>query len=58
MKRFVLLFILQLFIAGCSTVPFQETRLVLLGSEDPRNRVERFQKGIPESFQLLNERCF
>lgn len=58
MKRFVLLFILQLFIAGCSTVPFQETRLVLLGSEDPRNRVERFQKGIPASFQLLTSVVF
>jgi len=47
-----------LFLAGCGTVPFQETRLVLLGSEDPRNRVEHFQKGIPASFQLLTTVIF
>lgn len=58
MKRFVLLFILQVFIVGCSTVPFQETRLVSLGSEDPWNMVERFQKGIPASFQLLSSVVF
>ncbi len=58
MKRFVLLFILQMFIAGCSTVPFQETRLVSLDSEDPRSMVERFQKSIPASFQLLTSVVF
>ena len=58
MKRFVVLFILQMFIAGCGTVPFQETELVLLGSEDPWNMVERFQKGTPASFQLLTSVVF
>lgn len=58
MKRFVLLCILQVFIAGCSTVPFQETRLVPLDSEDPRNMVERFRLNIPDSFELLNTIVF
>ncbi len=58
MKRFVLLCILQVFIAGCSTVPFQETRLVPLDSEDPRNMVERFRLNIPDSFELLNTVVF
>jgi len=58
MKQLVLLFILQVFIAGCSTVPFQETRLVPIGSEDPRSMVERFQKAIPASFQLLTSVVF
>ncbi len=58
MIRLVLLLILQLFITGCSTVPFQETRLVSLESEDPWNMVERFQKSIPASFQLLTSVVF
>ncbi|MCK9417886.1 MAG: DUF3261 domain-containing protein [Nitrospirae bacterium] len=58
MKRFVLLVILQVFIAGCSTVPFQKTGLVVLDSEDPRGMVARFQKGIPASFQLLTSVVF
>lgn len=58
MKRFVLLCILQVFIAGCSTVPFQETRLVPLDSEDPRNMAERFHSNIPDSFELLNTVVF
>jgi hypothetical protein len=51
------IFILLL-IAGCSTVPFQETRLVLLDPEDPWTVVEHFQKGIPGSFQLLTSVVF
>jgi hypothetical protein len=58
MKRFVVLCILQVFIAGCSTVPFQETRLVPLDSEDPWNMVERFHSDIPDSFELLNTVVF
>ena len=58
MKRFVLLCILQVFIAGCSTVPFQETRLVPLDSEDPRNMVEHFRSNVPDSFELLNTVVF
>jgi hypothetical protein len=58
MKRFAVLFILQAFIAGCGTVPFQETRLVPLDSEDPRNMVEHFQSHVPDSFELLNTVVF
>jgi Protein of unknown function (DUF3261) len=58
MKRFVLLCILQVFIAGCSTVPFQETRLVPLDSEDPGNVVEHFRSNVPDSFELLNTVVF
>jgi outer membrane biogenesis lipoprotein LolB len=56
MKRSIVLFLL--FIAGCSTVPFQETKPVFVGSEDPRQVVERHQKGIPASFQLLTSVVF
>jgi hypothetical protein len=58
MRRLIILFILQIFIAGCSTVPFQETRLVTLESEDPWNMVEHFQKSVPASFQLLTSVVF
>jgi len=47
-----------LFLAGCSTIPFQETRLVSLDSEDPRTMAEHFQKSIPASFQLLTSVVF
>jgi hypothetical protein len=58
MKRSLVLFILQMFIAGCSTIPFQETGMVSIDSEDPRKVVEHFQKGIPASFQLLTSVVF
>jgi hypothetical protein len=58
MRRLVILFILQIFIAGCSTVPFQETRLVMLESEDPWDIVAHFQKSVPASFQLLTSVVF
>jgi hypothetical protein len=47
-----------LFIAGCSMVPFRETSLVSLDSEDPWTMVKRFQQGIPSSFQLLTSVVF
>ena len=58
MKRFVVLFILQVFIAGCSSVPFQKTSLVPLDSVDPRSMVERFHSDIPDSFELLSTVVF
>ena len=59
MRRGVILIaILHVLVAACVRVPFQETKLVSLDSEDPRSMVERFQKGIPASFQLLTSVVF
>jgi hypothetical protein len=59
MKRgIILIAILQVLLAACVRVPFQETNLVPLGSEDPRNVVERFHSDIPDSFELLNTVVF
>jgi hypothetical protein len=59
MKRGVMLMaILHVLLAACVRVPFQETKLVVLDSKDPRGMVERFQKGIPSSFQLLTSVVF
>ena len=59
MKRWVIVIaVLQVLVAGCVRVPFQETRLVVLDSEYPRNVVEHFQKSIPASFQLLTTVVF
>lgn len=58
MKRIVLTFVLIAVAAACVRVPFQETALVPLETEDPRGMVERFQAGIPESFQLLSTVVF
>jgi len=49
---------LLLFTIGCGSVPFHETALVPLGSGDPRDVVERFRAGIPDSFELLNTVVF
>lgn len=57
MKRSVVALAILL-VAACVRVPFQETSLVPLGSEDPRNTVERFQNSMPASFQLLTSVVF
>lgn len=57
MKRSAVFFLLGL-VAGCVSVPFQETALVPLESGDPRNTVARFQAGLPERFQLLSSVVF
>jgi hypothetical protein len=54
----MLIAILHVLVAACVRVPFQETKLVSLDSEDPHSMVERFQKGIPASFQLLTSVVF
>ncbi|HEX9021880.1 MAG TPA: DUF3261 domain-containing protein [Nitrospirota bacterium] len=58
MKRTLIAFLLVFGAVACVRVPFQETELVPLGSEDPRGIVERFQASIPESFQLLSTVVF
>ena len=42
------------FMAGCSSIPFQKTPYVPLESVDPLTAVEQFKKHSPEDFQLLN----
>jgi len=49
---------LVLCLAGCLQVPFPEPALIPIGSEDPLRIVERFQAGMPDSFQLLNTIVF
>jgi hypothetical protein len=49
---------LFLFVAGCRTVPFQETALVPIDQGDPWSVVERFQEKSPDSFQLLTTVVF
>jgi hypothetical protein len=57
LKKILCLILLPL-IAACSAVPFQETARVPLGPEGPRSLVERFQTGLPGSFQLLTSVVF
>jgi hypothetical protein len=59
MKRWVIVTaLLQVLVAACVRVPFQDTKLVSLESEDPRNMVERFKTSLPASFQLLTTVVF
>lgn len=46
------------FIAGCSSIPFQETARVSLESSDPGALLERFRNNSPESFRLLTTVVF
>ena len=46
------------FIAGCSSIPFQETARVSLESADPGALLERFRNNSPESFRLLTTVVF
>lgn len=48
----------MMLVAGCASVPFQETALVPLGAADPRAIVERFRNGNPERYQMLNTIVF
>lgn len=58
MRKALLSIALFLFVAGCSTVPFQETALVPMETGDPWSVVERFQKRTPDTFQLLTTVVF
>jgi len=58
MKQRVPMAVLLLALTGCLQVPFPESALVLIGSEDAQRIVERFQAGMPDSFQLLNTIVF
>jgi hypothetical protein len=43
---------------GCAGVPFRATPPVPMETADPRKVLERFQDGVPESFQLVNSVVF
>lgn len=43
-----------LFVAGCSHIPFEETRYVPLENADPVKVVKHYEDKLPENFQLLN----
>lgn len=57
MKQFVSGFFI-VFIAGCSSIPFQETARVSLESADPQIILERFRNNSPENFRLLTTVVF
>jgi hypothetical protein len=54
----ILVLLLYVLVAGCSTVPFQKTTLVALENTDARTIVERFKARMPDSFQLLTSVVF
>lgn len=58
MKARSILILLLFLSAGCSTVPFRGPERVPLAAGDARSLVERFQRGIADSFQLLNTVVF
>ena len=58
MIKLVLLLIGFALVTGCTHVPFQETRYVSIGSDDPKSVVEQFKTNTPESFQILNSVVF
>lgn len=47
-----------LIIAGCSSIPFEETSYVPLDSEDPAAVIERYRNNIPEHIQLMHAVVF
>jgi hypothetical protein len=58
MKRWVAGLLTAVFVAGCSSIPFQETTHVSMGSAEPGAIVEHFKGSIPESFQMLSTVVF
>lgn len=54
----ILLMIGVLLVAGCTHIPFEETRRVSFESVDPKSVVEQFKANTPENFQLLNSVVF
>jgi Protein of unknown function (DUF3261) len=58
MKQLFLASVLITLVAGCARLPFQETALVSLASEDPKNLVAHFQATAPEDYRLLSTVVF
>jgi len=57
-RSLIVVLLLNLLVAGCSSVPFQNTTLVALESADAQNILERFKEHMPDNFQLLNTVVF
>ena len=57
-RSLIVVLLLNLLVAGCSSVPFQKTTLVALESADAQNILERFKEHMPDNFQLLNTVVF
>jgi len=57
-RSLIVVLLMNLLLAGCSSVPFQKTTLVALESADERNILERFKARMPDSFQLLTTVVF
>ena len=57
-RSLIVVLLLNLLVAGCSSVPFQKTTLVALESADARNILEQFKAHMPDSFELLNTVVF
>lgn len=58
MKGLLSGFFAIIFIAGCGSIPFQDTARVSLESENPLDVLERFREASPESFRLLTTVVF
>lgn len=58
MHRFIVLALIILSNVGCSTVPFQRTSYVPLGSVDPQLVRKEFELISPERFQIINTIVF
>ncbi len=58
MRRFILLALIILSSAGCSTVPFQMTSHIPLDSVDPELARKEFASSLPDRFQVINTIVF
>jgi hypothetical protein len=58
MKRLVLIMVVASVLAGCVAAPFREPARGQLPPGGPQGIVERYQKRMPENFQLLNTIVF
>lgn len=58
MRRSILLTLIILSSAGCSTVPFQRTSYIPLDSVDPKLAREEFAASLPDRFQVINTIVF
>ena len=58
MRRFIVLALIILSNAGCSTVPFQRTSYVPLDSVDPQLARGEFESSLPETFKIINSIVF
>lgn len=58
MHRFIVLVLILLSSAGCSTVPFQRTNYASLDSVEPQLARKEFAVSLPDEFQIINSVVF